>query len=133
MNTKPTQRELEEFVSREIGICQSSLVDMLLNKGQDGVVEGFGDDDIINYAKTREQLLDEGYTDRQINDGDINEGYQDIFEWWAVGEWMKDQLLEQGEPVLENDYGTWWGRTTTGQAIALDSVIETIYTKLHNN
>ncbi len=129
MNTKPTQRELEEFVNREIGNCQSSLINMLLNKNQDG----FDDEHITNYEKTREQLLDEGYTDRQINDADIDNGYQDIFEWWTIGEWMKDQLLEQGEPILENDYGTWWGRTTTGQSIAIDSVIEAIYTKLHNN
>jgi hypothetical protein len=134
MNTKPTQRELEEFVSREIGICQSSLIDMLLNKNQDnGGLDGFDDEHITNYDKTREQLIDEGYTDKQINDADIDNGYQEIFEWWTIGEWMKDQLLEQGEPILENDYGTWWGRCTTGQSISIDNVIEAIYTKLHNN
>jgi len=34
--------------------------------------------------------------------------------------------MSLGEPILESDYGTWWGRTCTGQAIQLDGTIQKI-------
>lgn len=54
---------------------------------------------------------------------------QEIFEWWAVTKWLADELMEIGEPVLVNDYGNWWGRTCTGQAIILDGTIQQIAMK----
>ena len=51
----------------------------------------------------------------------------EIFEHWIVSEWFADQLEAKGEKV-ERDFAgqTIWGRTTTGQAIFLDSVVEDI-------
>jgi hypothetical protein len=51
---------------------------------------------------------------------------QEIFEWWAVTEWLAQNLIQLGEPVMVNDYGHWWGRTCTGQAITLDGIIQKI-------
>ena len=43
-------------------------------------------------------------------------------EWWLVDSWLAGQLQEMTqEPVLDNEYGQWWGRTCTGQSIACDS------------
>lgn len=42
-------------------------------------------------------------------------------EWWLVDSWLAGQLSEMGEVILDNDYGTWWGRCCTGQSISLDS------------
>ncbi|WP_282775476.1 hypothetical protein [Phaeodactylibacter xiamenensis] len=51
---------------------------------------------------------------------------QDISEWWLVSDWLDGKLREFEQPVLEMEYGTWWGRTTTGQAIKMDYVIRKI-------
>lgn len=42
-------------------------------------------------------------------------------EWWLVDSWLAGQLQEMTqEPVLDNDFGYWWGRTCSGQSIACD-------------
>ncbi len=51
---------------------------------------------------------------------------QDIFEWWLVSNWLANKLRNYNEPILDNDYGTWWGRTCTGQSISMDYVMECI-------
>lgn len=117
------QEKLRQFVSREVYCCQSSLVDYLLQQGI------FNYEDIENLMKSEEELLDEGYTKQQIEDGDTD-NIKEIFEWWIVSSFLEKDLREQGEPLLVTDYGTWWGRTCTGQAILLDGVIERIYYNL---
>lgn len=52
--------------------------------------------------------------------------YPEIYEYWAVSSWLADKLKEHGEPVAEFGLTHVWGRGTTGQAIALDYVIEQI-------
>lgn len=52
--------------------------------------------------------------------------YKEVFEWWVVSSWLLEKLKAQGEPILENDFGEWWGRCTTGQAILLDYSISKI-------
>ncbi len=49
---------------------------------------------------------------------------QSIYEWWQVSDWLAGHLKRKGEPILENDYGTWWGRTGCGQAICMDEVMQ---------
>lgn len=51
---------------------------------------------------------------------------KEIFEWWSVTAWLGEKLNDMGEAVLKNDYGYWWGRTCTGQAIILDGTIQKI-------
>lgn len=56
------------------------------------------------------------------------EPYQrDVFEHWAVTDWFANQLEARGEKV-DKDFGGLciWARTTTGQAIYADGVIEAI-------
>lgn len=54
----------------------------------------------------------------------------EIYEYWAVSEWLAGKLQEAGERV--GDFGNLkvWGRTTTGQAISMDGVIGAIYDKM---
>ncbi len=55
------------------------------------------------------------------------EDYQEIYEHWAVSQWLHDQLKAKGEAVCDDFYGLCvWGRTTTGQAVYADSVIQQI-------
>jgi hypothetical protein len=51
---------------------------------------------------------------------------QEIFEWWAVSEFLYRKLKEQGYCVVDTGSCYVWGRTTTGQAILLDYVITKI-------
>lgn len=103
------QRGLENFVSREVYYCQSALVEELLSK------EIISYDDFVN-------LYDEE-----------TEEYQEIYEYWIVSEWLSAKLKKEGEPVVKSNFGTWWGRTCTGQAIMLDYVIEKIYIELQRD
>ena len=51
---------------------------------------------------------------------------QEIYEYWIVTPWLGEKLMDKGEPVLKRSGGWIWGRTCTGQAILLDSVISSI-------
>jgi hypothetical protein len=53
---------------------------------------------------------------------------QEIFEWWRITDtFIASKLEEIGEPILDNDYGTWWGRTCTGQSIITDGTLQSLY------
>lgn len=55
----------------------------------------------------------------------------EAYEHWIVTDWMAKRLEEKGEMVAYDICGlTIWGRTTTGQAIYMDSVIQEIYKEL---
>lgn len=56
---------------------------------------------------------------------------REVFEHWAVTQWLADKLAAAGEKV-DNDFGVLcvWARTTTGQAISADGVIEQIYKEM---
>lgn len=61
-------------------------------------------------------------TDVSSKETDAEEAY----EHWAVTSWLARKLEEHGEMVT-NYCNIWiWGRTCTGQAIALDHVIQVI-------
>ena len=53
-------------------------------------------------------------------------GPQEVFEWWLVTPYLARHLRDIDEPILDNDYGCWWGRTCTGQSILLDGTLQRI-------
>lgn len=117
------QEKLKEFVSNHVLVCQSGLVAELLERGT------LDFEDIVNLQMADEELKDMGYKTKKAREEarDNGEDTKDIYEWWVVDGWLLDKLEAEGEPILRTDFGDWWGRTTTGQAIALDWVIEKIY------
>ena len=62
----------------------------------------------------------------QFNDEDYPD---EALEHWLVSTWLANRLREEGEMVIDFLDLTIWGRTTSGQAIYIDSVIEDIYNK----
>ena len=63
--------------------------------------------------------------------GSLGDYRQEIFEHWIVTPWLADKLEALGETVVRDFYGlTIWGRTTTGQSIWCDYVIQEIYSDL---
>jgi len=63
----------------------------------------------------------------------VDEPYQrEVFEHWIVSDWLADQLEARGEKVDKDFAGmVVWARTTSGQGIASDSVIEAIAADLN--
>lgn len=59
----------------------------------------------------------------------INE--KEIMERWLVDSRLCKQLADRWQPILETGYETRWGRTCTGQAVYLDSIMEEIYIDSH--
>jgi hypothetical protein len=53
----------------------------------------------------------------------------EIYEWWRVDSWLAEQLAAVGECVLDNAYGQWWGRCTTGQGYIMDGVLQKVAAK----
>ena len=126
-NEKTKQDELGDFVAREIYANQTSLVEETLKQQIFSVAE------IYNLYKEFDGLLlspnicidcqiEFSCLDSETGECEIcfeaNQKPQEIFEWWLVSRWLGKKLLLAGEPVIDNSYGAWWGRTTTGQAIS---------------
>lgn len=63
---------------------------------------------------------------------DAEDEPQEIFSWYLVSDFLADALRTHGEPVLQlgQGYGSFWGRTTFGQMISMDSAISDIYDSL---
>ena len=130
------ERAIDSFVCREMYACQTALIEEALKK------QIFTIDDIENFYRPFDgKLLSPAICVRcncefsflDSETGLCEECYeesqtpQEIFEWWLVSNWLGRKLLMVGEPLIDNGFGTWWGRTTTGQAISLDYVINSIY------
>ncbi len=66
-------------------------------------------------------------------EGDAEPYQREVFEHWAVSQWFGEKLQAKGEKVDFDFAGlVVWARTTTGQGIASDSVVEAIYAELNN-
>ena len=50
----------------------------------------------------------------------------EVLEWWLVTPYMAELLKENGEVIFADYDCYWWGRTTTGQALYMDWVIQEI-------
>lgn len=56
---------------------------------------------------------------------------REVFEHWAVTDWFADKLIAAGEKVDKDFAGMCvWARTTTGQGISQDYVVQTIHAAL---
>lgn len=120
---------MERFVHYEVLMCASQLVNDLLEASMYGskIFGGIELDAIENYYITDETTAqDYGYDSLEAMQ-EAGADRQEIFEWWFVSRWLYERLRAAGEPVIDSDYGYLWGRTCTGQAITLDSVIKCIY------
>lgn len=140
------QREVERFVDREVFYCVSELVSRLAQ------YEHYRDElEPVLYAVDYDSAAYEHAHDREIGEEDRAERlthyremkpveycdyYQvepydlDIYEHWLVSGYFALRLQERGHAVVEFCGLTIWGRPTTGQAIALDQVVNEIYLAL---
>lgn len=70
---------------------------------------------------------------KSCNQNNIEPYDREVYEHWIVSDWLACELEAHGEKVDRDFAGmTVWARTTTGQAIFMDSVIAEIWRELHN-
>lgn len=98
--TMTNQKELERFVSNNVYICMSTIIDELLKCSSD---------------------FQEAYYD-EIQSYGLN-----WLEVWSVSDYLGEKLKDEGEFVLEYAWHNLWFRETSGQAICMDGVIKRIY------
>ena len=130
MTTEISKHEkLQKLVDREVLYNESMLVDNLINIGK------FSYEDVENYyPKVDREAPTLNCTtcgeNVPVDENELCKNCQEpneIFEWWRCTDWLITQLAKRGEPILRTEYGDYWGRTCTGQAIAMDSIMEEIY------
>jgi hypothetical protein len=118
----------EELVKREVYACVTPLANFIINC--DEIIKDrrwgeferpFSWDDVENLYAPCGNCDEEG--DNMVECTDPQP--QEVYEWWAVSPWLFEELRKRGEPVIDT-FPHLWGRTTTGQAIALDSAISDI-------
>jgi len=119
----------QKFIYPHILRNQSSLIIDLDTFG----VNGFLYEDIENLFMTDEEIIKWHLDDIEIEGKEITaedlddfryDNPKEIYEWYLVSDWFINKLREINEPILDNDYGEYWGRCCTGQAIYLDYEIQ---------
>ena len=122
------------IVENEIFLNVSLLVNELLRKDED-FQEAFYSVPMYTYI---ECSICEGEGEVEDEDGDLIEcenceGRGEVEDvpneplcFYAVSNWLSEKLQEQGEFILEYAGLNIWGRTTFGQSITLDYVINKI-------
>ncbi len=144
-----TLDELVEKIVREDVYCNvDSLVRYSLEKSNEDSTAPIGYEDIENempdfYGMTKKQLKavlrEEHSWNRDDWEGmdhadlvsacEENHEMGEVYEYWAVSDWLYRKLKGEGEIVI-NAYPNIWGRCTTGQAITLDGVMRRIASDL---
>ena len=116
---------IREFVNREVYVCASHLIEELIEvRTNGGICRALSKRGM--YTHLKEFDLDKIDWPRDRETGDFIE----VFEYWFVSSWLGRKLLEKDELIIKSGNLTIWGRTTTGQHITMDSVIEDIYNEI---
>lgn len=110
----------EILVHNEIRANVTEMVEYILNDCVEDENAPFGYDGILN-----EYDYPEGATNDQMDDAQPKE----VFEWYKVSSWLMEKLNHNKEVVIP--HMNLWGRTTFGQMISQDYVIEKIVKDLH--
>lgn len=113
MKTHINKRDVEQFVAREVYYCVSELIYTLSQE-----------------PKYMDNLIDVQF---QVDEDENGEELVGALEHWIVSDRLASKLEAKGEMILKDFLGlTIWGRTTSGQAIAADEVIQEIYQEIQN-
>lgn len=107
------QRIIDRLVSREVYCCITEEVEYMLRR--------------IPYNDNGNPLDESVYDALYVYGDDGVVESAEIYEWWAVTDWLGEKLRDKGQPVIDTVWGkSYWGRTCTGQAISLDWCIAEI-------
>jgi len=107
----------EQVIKNHVIININETIEHALNENPELLLEA------NNYEKVKKELNADN-----IDCWEWDE--PDIYEFWAVDEWLYNRLTEEGEITFEYLDFYVWGRRTTGQAIYMDEVIQKIAEKI---
>lgn len=153
-NSIKNQRIKDKFVEREVKACISDMAEYLFNWDGGGLAS-WGEWENLNPVKCpvcgRLNSILHNETPSEADDipADVDPDeyaagnpYQcecgarfedepetesaEIYEYYIVTPWFGEKLRDIGQPVFERWGGWIWGRTCTGQSIALDWEISQI-------
>jgi hypothetical protein len=96
------------IIEREILANQDSLVRHMLESDR-GHEVGYAWENVSNL----------------FEDEDPDE-FKEVCQWFLVSDWLYEKLDTICEPILDTDFGKYWGRTMGGQAIELDGTFQRI-------
>lgn len=113
VTTHDLQQSANRIVQNEVHLCLSAVIYGLTRYAN--IPDGMDADTAIELW----QPVYEGEKDEEENP-------MEVFEHWAVSDWLAEKLTEHHERVVEFFDLNVWCRTTTGQGISSDHVIETI-------
>lgn len=133
-NTYP---KVDAFVQREVYACISDMAEYLF--GWDDKKYASYDEwenmyephcpecgSAVEVGEDAEGIIKCPYCDCLLDADGMDMYPKEIYEHWLVSPYFGEKLRNKGEAILER-YGAWvWGRACTGQAIALDGVVENI-------
>ena len=134
MDNGIVQNITDEFIRPHIKHYQSNFVYDMQQEG----VEGFSWDYVENQYHSKEEILEDfGDNKEEMTEEEIEnlvyENPKEIFEWYLVSSWFLGRLKEINEPYIVNDYGNYWGRCCTGQAICLDYTMQKLAYQYSND
>lgn len=132
--------QVKSFVSREVYACISDMAEHLFGWDEkkyasydewDNIYEPHCPEcgSTIELETIEKKVITCPYCNCLLDADGMDMYPKEIYEYWLVSPYLGERLKELGEAVLER-FGAWvWGRTCTGQAIALDGVMEKIVCK----
>ena len=87
-----------------------------------------------NVLWNQNELIDELVKSRAVDEDTFLSaiGEEEVLEWWLVLPTFAKYLKAENEVILEIFGSHYWGRTTSGMAIYMDSVITDIVNKLNS-
>jgi hypothetical protein len=135
-----THEKANNLVRNEIFANLSALVEAMASKGDEeaqeltyGVLDYESAAEEAGWTLTADRWTHDDEEDEYCNaedlcaEHDIEAHEREVFEHWSVSSWLAGQLEKHGEKIARDWYGhNVWARTTTGQSISIDAVIEDI-------
>lgn len=116
--------DYESAAREHLATLQPDEVRQMLDEAGIEAPEAWGADDLIDETLDNLKLRDE--LRKFCDDNELEPDFSEAYEHWAVSGWLGGHLRAQGEVVVELFNMNIWARTTTGQMIYMDGVIQQI-------
>lgn len=130
-NVTNTQQEVQQkLVKDHVITTLTSIVNyILVSDPGNAPYTLFTREDIKNATVNvcsvcEEDVPQHGSCDKCGRKTEVQEQYRNILEWHKVTSWLLEQLILEGEAVIEEE--CLWGRCQSGQSVYMDSVIHRI-------
>ena len=117
-----TESAVEHLASK---MTRSEMIAWLEERDVEGSFDTMADVDVSHAVMINIDNCEQFCSDQGV---DIIE--DEAYEHWAVTEWMRDALKEEGAITGDLLDFNVWGRTTTGQSIRLDRIIKQVAAKM---